>query len=81
MSSNLCFCRGGWYLELPDGKHTGHPAWVAPEALVLRAALDSLLSEAAGRGPAGVQQTSSDAKAVSKSVPSLWSRLKAKFSR
>lgn len=36
---------GGWYIEVASSKHHSHPAWIRPEVLVLRAAVETLRAE------------------------------------
>ncbi len=78
ITASLCggCCSGGWYLELPDRRHSGHPAWVAPEALVLRAALDTLLREGGGGGG---RRGEADSRGAGPAA-TLWTRLRARLS-
>lgn len=59
---------GGWYIEAASSDHRSHPAWIRPEVLILRAAVETLATEALTK--AEQEQTPIDG---------LWPRLKGWF--
>ena len=61
---------GGWYLEWPGYKHTGHAAWLDPAVFVLRAAFETLEAERTEAAACAAQPSEG-----------IWARLKAKLSR
>ncbi len=72
---------GGWYFEWAGWEqHSAHPAWLHPNALVLRAAFETLAAERAeAAGAAAGGGGTRDVAAQPRQLAGLWARLRSRL--